>query len=118
MSIFLFIKKFSVLLVLIFLIGLFLRVYKLAEIPVGLHGDEASIGYNAYSLLNTAKDQDGNFLPFSFDQFGNFRAAGYQYIDIPFIALFGLNALAVRLPAALFGSLTIIVFYFFLKEFF
>lgn len=102
----------------IFLLAIFLRLYNLSSIPVGLHGDEASIGYNAYSLLKTLKDQDGNFLPLAFDQFGNFRAAGYQYIDIPFIALFGLNSLAVRFPAALFGSLTIIIFYLFLTDFF
>lgn len=110
--------KHRVLIVLIVAIGLFLRVYKLPEIPVGLHGDEASIGYNAYSLLKTARDQDGNFLPLAFDQFGNFRAPGYQYIDVPFVALLGLNAFAVRLPAAIFGSFTIVVFYFFLLAFF
>jgi len=110
--------KYYILLLIIFLIALLLRVYKLADIPVGMHGDEASIGYNAYSLFKTARDQDGNFLPLAFDQFGNFRAAGYQYVDIPFVALLGLNSLAVRLPAALFGSLTVVVFYFFLTDFF
>ncbi|MBI4029179.1 MAG: glycosyltransferase family 39 protein, partial [Candidatus Blackburnbacteria bacterium] len=118
MKISLFLKKLSIPLAIIFLIALFLRVINLASVPVGLHGDEASIGYNAYSLLKTGKDQDGHFLPLSFDQFGDFRAAGYGYLDIPFVALFGLNAFAVRLPAALFGSLTIIIFYFFLLELF
>lgn len=112
------IKRLSILPLIIFLIALFLRVYDLPRVPVGLHGDEVSIGYNAYSLLKTAKDQDGNFLPLSFDQFGNFRAAGYQYIAVPFVALLDLNALSVRLPAALFGSFTIIVLYFFLWELF
>ena len=106
--------KRNLLLVLIVFVGLFLRLYNLSEIPVGLHGDEVSIGYNAYSLLKTARDQDGNFLPLSFDQFGNFRAPGYEYIDIPFVAILGLNALAVRLPAAIFGSLTVLIFYYFL----
>src|SRR3989344_3309024 len=110
--------KRNLLLVLIVFVGLFLRLYNLSEIPVGLHGDEVSIGYNAYSLLKTARDQDGNFLPLSFDQFGNFRAPGYQYIDVPFVALLGLNALAVRLPAALFGAFTVLVFYYLLYEFF
>lgn len=108
----------KILLWFIFLFALFLRTVNLDTIPVGIHGDEASIGYNAYSLLKTLRDQDGNFLPLSFDQFGNFRAAGYQYVAIPFIAVFGLDSLAVRLPAALFGSLTVVVFYFFLRDFF
>ncbi len=105
-------------LILIFLIALLLRTFALSEIPVGLHGDEASIGYNAYSLLKTARDQDGHFLPLAFDQFGNFRAAGYHYIDIPFIAILGLNALSVRLPAAIFGALTVVVLYYFVLELF
>lgn len=112
-------KKYPhLLLFCIVLLASILRFYSLGTIPVGLHGDEASIGYNAYSLLKTAKDQDGNFLPLAFDQFGNFRAAGYHYIDVPFVALFGLNALAVRIPAALFGSLTVIVFYLLLLKLF
>ncbi len=111
-------KKAPFFLSIIFLIALLLRVVSLDSIPIGLHGDEASIGYNTFSLFKTAKDQDGHFLPLSVDQFGDFRAAGYQYIDIPFIVLFGLNTLAVRLPAALFGALTIIIFYLLLTEFF
>lgn len=113
-----FLKRVSIPLFVIFLIALLLRIAQLGSIPVGLHGDEASIGYNAYSLIKTARDQDGNFLPLSFNQFGNFRAAGYQYLDIPFIILFGLNAFAVRLPAAIFGAFTVIVFYFLLLELF
>lgn len=106
------------LLILAFLIALLLRTYNLSEIPVGLHGDEASIGYNAYSLLKTLRDQNGHFLPISIDQFGDFRPAGYHYLDIPFIALFGLNGLAVRLPSAIFGVLSVLVLYFLVQEFF
>jgi len=102
----------------IFVIALYLRTYNLNEFPVGLHGDEASIGYNAYSLLKTARDQNGNFLPLAIDQFGDYRPAGYHYLDIPFVAFFGLNAFAVRLPAALIGSFSVIVFYFLLMELF
>ena len=75
-------------LLVVFIVALFLRVYKLNEFPVGLHGDEASIGYNAYSLYKTAHDQNGKFLPIAIDQFGDFRPAGYHYLDIPFVALF------------------------------
>lgn len=103
------------LLTLIVILGLFLRVFQLAENPVGLHGDEASIGYNAYSLLKTGRDQNGKFLPLSIDQFGDFRPAGYHYLDIPFVAVLGLNALAVRLPAALFGTASIVVFFFLIR---
>lgn len=110
--------KHYILLLCIFLIALFLRIYHLSEVPVGLHGDEASFGYNAYSLLKTAHDQNGNFLPLAIDQFGDFRPAGYHYLAIPFVLLFGLNELSVRLPGALFGAATVLLFYFFLLELF
>ncbi|MCL4360317.1 hypothetical protein M1555_03640 [Patescibacteria group bacterium] len=60
----------------IILAGLAVRFFNLAGMPVGLHGDEVSIGYNAYSLLKTGRDQNGNFLPLAIDQFGDWRPAG------------------------------------------
>ena len=36
----------------IILIGIILRFYKIAQIPYGMHQDEASIGYEAYILAN------------------------------------------------------------------
>ena len=110
MKLFLLIRT-NIVLIAIFLFALTLRTYNLADFPVGLHGDEASIGYNAYSILKTNHDQDGK-LSLAIDQFGDFRPAGYHYLDVPFVALFGLNETAVRLPAAIFGSLNIIVIYF------
>lgn len=118
MKLFHVIKKEYFFLSLLFLTGFLLRTYNLSGIPTGIHGDEASIGYNAFSLLKTGKDQNGNFLPIAIDQFGDFRPAGYHYIDIPFVALFGLNELAVRLPSAIFGAGSIIIFFFLLKELF
>ena len=117
MKAFRFSKEF-ILLSFLFFFALFLRTYNLSSIPPGLHGDEASIGYNAYSLLKTAKDQNGNFLPIAIDQFGDFRPAGYHYLDVPFVAVLGLNAWAVRLPAAIFGALCVLVFFYLLRELF
>ena len=36
-----------------------LRVWHLGTVPPGLDADEASIGYNAYSLLVTGRDEFG-----------------------------------------------------------
>ena len=102
----------------IILIALCLRLYRLSDVPVGFHGDEASIGYNSYSLLKTARDQNNNFLPLAIDQFGDFRPAGYHYLSIPFLATFGLTELATRLPAALIGGITVLPFYFLVFQLF
>ncbi|MEK7543325.1 MAG: phospholipid carrier-dependent glycosyltransferase [Patescibacteria group bacterium] len=103
-------------LIIIFLIALFLRTWQLAEVPVGLHGDEASIGYNAYSLLKTGKDQNGQLLSLTVDQFGDYRPSGYHYLAAPFVGIFGLDVFATRLPSALFGAASVIVFYYLILE--
>lgn len=110
-------KKIVTVLLLVFFLGAILRFYRLGEIPVGFHRDEAFLGYNAYSILRTGKDMNGNFLPFHLESF-LYSPAGYSYLSIPFIKLFGLSAFSVRFPSALFGSLTILITYFLTRELF
>ena len=97
-------------------LALFLRFYKFGEIPVGLNRDEASIGYNAYSILQTGKDEYGERFPLSFKSFGDWKLPLYPYLLIPFVKLLGLSDFSVRLPSALAGILTIVVTYFLTKE--
>lgn len=105
-------KLFLLLLLAIFALGLFLRFYKLDIYPVGFHIDEASKGYSAYSLLTTGKDDNNNVLPLYIDIFGDNSPAGYHYLAIVPVAMFGLTEFAVRAPGALFGALSIIACYF------
>ncbi len=106
-------KIYILLLVLIFFLALFLRFYKLSEFPVGFHIDEASLGYNAYSLLLTGKDDNGQTLPLYIDMFGDYRPSGYHFLTILPVAFFGLTVFATRFTGALFGALTIFPIYFF-----
>lgn len=81
-----------------------LRLYRIADIPPGLSWDEVSIGYNAYSILKTGKDEHGKFLPVdTFAAYGDYKPPVSVYATVPFVALFGLNEQAVRLPSALAG---------------
>ena len=97
-------KKYY-LLGLVLLLAAILRFWNLAGNPPGLTWDEAALGYNAYSLLQTGRDEYGNLLPLNLKSFGDWKPALYAYLDIPFVAAFGLNELAVRLPSAIFGIL-------------
>ncbi|MCL5019222.1 MAG: glycosyltransferase family 39 protein, partial [Patescibacteria group bacterium] len=103
-------------LVFIFVLALFLRVYKLGSCPVGFLWDEAALGYNGYSILKTGRDEYGKFLPIIFKSFGDYKPGLYVYLTVPSIAIFGLNEFSTRLPAAIFGSLTVLLIYFFIKE--
>lgn len=85
----------------------FLRLYNLSNIPAGVNRDEASIGYTAYSLLHTGKDEYGKVLPLSFESFGDWKLPLYIYTTIPFVKIFGLTEIAVRLPSAIAGIVTI-----------
>jgi len=104
-------KKHLVLLLLILSIAATLRLYKLGQIPEGFHADEAAFGYNAYSLLETGKDEYGVAYPLIFKSFGDDKGALYSYLSIPFIALFDLNEFSVRLPTALFGIIAVYITY-------
>jgi 4-amino-4-deoxy-L-arabinose transferase-like glycosyltransferase len=105
-----------ILLFCLFLLAFLLRFYRLGEIPNGLYQDETAIGYNAYSILKTARDEHGQFLPVYFKSFGDYKLPVYVYLTTLSVAVFGLTEFAVRFPAALFGSLSVIIFYFFLRR--
>ena len=103
----------------IVIFGLFIRTYHVAENPPSLSWDEVSIGYNAYSILKTGKDEHGRFLPLdSFIAYGDYKPPLAIYSAVPFVFLFGLTDLAVRLPAAVFGTLSILLTYFVVLELF
>ncbi len=88
-----------------------LRLWDLTGVPNGFHADEVSIGYDAYSMLETGRDQYGEFLPLFSRSFGDYDESLYRYLTIPFVAVFGLTEFATRLPASLAGILTVWVFF-------
>jgi len=94
-------KKNVIVLFLISLISLFLHFYKISQSPPCLNADEASFGYNAYSLLKTGQDEYGQLLPLRLRSFGDYKLPLLAYITIPFISLFGLNDFSIKLPNAL-----------------
>ena len=105
-------------LILILFLALILRVWGISSYPVGFTQDEASLGYDAYSLLHTSKDQWGENWPLVFRSFGDFKLPLYSYLAIPSVAVFGLNEFSVRLPNALMGTLAVLVIYLMVGELF
>jgi 4-amino-4-deoxy-L-arabinose transferase-like glycosyltransferase len=100
-----------VLLVAILALGLGLRLYQLGGVPAGFFCDEASIGYNAYTLLADGTDEYGIPHPFFFRAFGEYKSPVEIYSTVPFVAVFGLTEIAVRLPSVLYGELGILALY-------
>ncbi len=92
-------------------IALILRLVLVPEFPAGFNADEASFGYDAYSILKTGKDQWGSFLPIALKSFGDYKSPLYSYLTIPFVGVFGLNAFSVRIVSVLIGTFSVFAAY-------
>ncbi len=108
--------KSKIILIIILIVAASLRLYALRSYPAGLNADEAALGYNAYSLLTTGRDEHGHPWPINLESFGDFKPAGYAYLLLPFIKILGLTELAIRLPSALAGIVAVYVLYLLVKE--
>lgn len=106
------INKYAlIVLFIIFFLGVILRFYQLDKIPPGPEWDEASVGYNAYTISQTGKDEWGNKLPLIFPAFGDYKNPLYIYLTAPIVKFFGLNIVTTRFINALAGSLLVLVWF-------
>lgn len=105
-------------LALILILALFFHLIMLDKIPPGLTNDEVNLGYDAYSILKTGKDQWGEFFPLEFKGFGDYRLPVFTYSTVPFIALTGVGALSLRLTAIVYGLLLILISFVLAKKLF
>lgn len=103
--------KIKITLILILFLSFFIRIWQIDKNPPSLFGDELDVGYHAYSVLNTGKDYMGNFMPLQFRSLAEWRTPLYLYSAVPSVALFGISYLGVRLPAVLFGVLSVFLMY-------
>lgn len=91
---------------LIFALALFVRVYKLGELPYGLHVDEAGMGYDAWSLSQWGLDRYYKFYPVYFINYGGGQSVLYGYLCAFLLRFFELSTMVLRIPAVVFGMLT------------
>lgn len=103
-------RHYGLIYILVIILALVLRSYHVTSKPHDLYVDEVAIGWNAYSILKTGKDEYGVTLPLSFRSYGDYKLPVYIYLTTISEALLGKNALAVRLPAVLLGTFTVVVF--------
>lgn len=101
----------ELILALILVTSFFLRIWNINNAPPSLYWDEMDAGYQAYSILKTGKDYFGETPSLVVHSFADFRAPILIYSIIPFVALLGLNTLAVKLPVILLGVLTVFLIY-------
>jgi hypothetical protein len=75
----------------------------LAGSPPGLYVDEASIGYNAWTVAHFGVDEHGIHVPLFFQAFGEYKNPIYVYALAGLVRFLPLTVAVERFPAALFG---------------
>ncbi|MGC9335906.1 MAG: glycosyltransferase family 39 protein, partial [Anaerolineae bacterium] len=86
------------------------RLYQIGQAPPGPHYDEAAAALDALDVL------DGRHMVFSPRSYG--REMLFVYVAAPFVALLGPTLLALRLPIAAVGILTVLATYLLGREIF
>ena len=99
-------------------LGCFFRLLFIGRIPGNYNyfQDEAFSAYEAYSLVNYGMDSHGYHNPVYIETWGSGMSAVQCYIQSFFIRLIGFNPVAIRLPQAILGCLTLVFFYLLVKE--
>ena len=87
-----------------------LRLYQIEQLPPGFHYDEAAAALDALDVLA------GRHMVFSPRSYG--REMLFVYVAAPLVALLGPTQLAVRLPTAIVGVLTVLVTYLLARKLF
>lgn len=92
--------------------------YKLTQIPAGINGDEAAVGYNAILISRTLRDQNGRKLPiFVLTQGGtDWKQPITQYFSVIIFKIFGPSLFNLRMTAVLMVVASVLLIYFLGKK--
>lgn len=110
--------KEEVILFFILIVGSLVRLVAIGQFPNGLNVDEASSGYDAFSLMKYGVDRGGNSYPVYLYAWGSGQSVLYSYLMIPVLMVTGLCEYGIRLPMAIIGIISLYVFYYLIKNIF
>ncbi len=82
--------------IIILLLDIFFRLWKLSQYPIQLNHDEVSQAYDAISIAQTGKDIYGNFLPTIFPSVGDYKSPFYTYATALVYLLIGNHEWMIR----------------------
>jgi hypothetical protein len=82
--------------------------FKLPAFPPYFFCDEAIAGVDAWSMWQTGRDYRGQPWPIFFHGLGEYALSLSVYLQIPFVALLGLDEIAVRARAAVMSVLGLV----------
>jgi 4-amino-4-deoxy-L-arabinose transferase-like glycosyltransferase len=109
----------KIILGIIIFFSLVVRIVNINVNPPAISWDEASIGYNAFTILTTGRDEHGRLLPLdTFAAFGDYKPPVPIYLTVPFVGLLGLNEWSIRLPSVFSGVATVFIVFLLARQLF
>ena len=101
------------------LAGWFLFTYKLTDVPLGINGDEAAIGYVSSLIAKTGYDSNSKFLPlFTTISWPDWKQPVTVYSTVAAFKLFGISYFNLRAVSVFFVLLSGIIIFFLTREIF
>ncbi len=102
--------RISWILIFILIFAFWIRIYHLSSNPVELFSDEITQVLSARSIIETGKDINGKFNLFLYNKI-KLGTPTYGYLACTSTYIFGNNPFAVRLPAAIAGTISVFLIY-------
>src|SRR5450759_4413917 len=85
------------------------NIAALDSVPRGFFQDEAAIGYDGWAIAHYGTDEHGAHLPLFFESCNDYKNPIYIYSVAAVMRFLPLTVATTRLPAAVFGALTVLV---------
>lgn len=101
---------FKISLLILFVFSLFLYIYKNTSVPPSLYSDESDISYQAFIFNKYHTDYYGNKFPIHFHSYSDWQPGLFIYTVALTQKIVGHTDASVRIPAAVFGALTVVLF--------
>ena len=109
-------RRENLIALLLFAIGIGVRIALIGSVPAGINQDEAFAAYEAWSILKYGVDSSLHSYPVYLIAWGSGMNALESYLMMPFIALFGLETWTIRMPQLLVACLSLYMAYLMTKE--
>ena len=112
-------NTYRLILLLILFAGVALRVWDFGRIPDGVNQDGAMAAVDAKALADYGTDRFGTWLPCHLYAWGYGQMSSLMsYLIAPFVKLFGLSVVTMRIPSLLCSIAGGVFFYLFMRDVF
>lgn len=112
------VNRTTIVLTIFFIVSWFLLTFKITEVPPGINGDEAAMGYNAALVARTGYDQSGRFLPIfvSAQDLTDWKQPITFYATVLVFKIFGPSYFLLRAVSVIFILTSSFILFLLLKQ--